>query len=320
MSQEKISIIIAVYNDGDTLERAVTSALNSDYKNLEVIVVDDGSTDGGVDKIHYLKNNFENLTVVKQKNMGLPGARDSGIKNATGDFITFLDADDELSPQKIIKQMNALKGSREASIVFTGGKKISENDDMSLVCCIDHEGHYLNITDQYCKRSIRPPTASMMLFKKLYLELGGFNKNLKAGSEFEFFTRDIAGNIEFILVPEQLYLQYIRSDSLRNNGNGRDQGYKALLSLLEGLILKEKEKYTQKKLIKYVDGKMLEIWISSFNWNREVRTNIIKTMILTSYCPFKYKIIFILSYILPGKLLKIIRKNITFFSGLKYNY
>lgn len=87
---EKISVIIPVYNQSDTIEKAIISVLEQEWNNIELIVVDDGSTDDLDDIIKSKKN----LIYLKQSHQGVSAARNRGIEHATGEYITFLDADD----------------------------------------------------------------------------------------------------------------------------------------------------------------------------------------------------------------------------------
>ena len=95
---KKISVIVPVYNvRPDFIETAVNSVLNQTYKNIEIIVVDDGSTEK--ETLDYLQAlNHPAIKLIHQENKGLGGARNTGINHATGDYIGFLDADDWLSP------------------------------------------------------------------------------------------------------------------------------------------------------------------------------------------------------------------------------
>lgn len=93
---KKISVIIPVYNTNpEFLQKAINSVLNQTYKNIEVIIVNDGSTDNNtLDFLKTLDN--KNINIINQENKGLGGARNTGINSATGDYIGFLDADDWL--------------------------------------------------------------------------------------------------------------------------------------------------------------------------------------------------------------------------------
>jgi glycosyltransferase involved in cell wall biosynthesis len=97
----KISIIIPAYNAQSYIEQCVLSAINQTYKNIEVIIVDDGSTDNTLKIIEGLARNHENILVISQKNQGVTAARRAAVLQSTGDYITFLDADDILCSEGI---------------------------------------------------------------------------------------------------------------------------------------------------------------------------------------------------------------------------
>lgn len=114
-----ISVIIPTYNTKIYIDNAIDSVLNQTYKNFEIIVVDDGSTDGTSE---YLADKYSNqISLIKQNNGGLANARNTGIINSKGDLIQFLDADDVLEPQKFEKSI----------------KKIEEGYDIVSCWCVD---------------------------------------------------------------------------------------------------------------------------------------------------------------------------------------
>ena len=90
----KLSVIIPIYNVKDYLEKCIESVLNQDYKNFELILVDDGSTDGSEQICDKYSRNNPNALVFHQKNSGVCAARNLGIENATGDYLCFVDSDD----------------------------------------------------------------------------------------------------------------------------------------------------------------------------------------------------------------------------------
>ncbi len=97
---ELVSIIIPAYNAAQTLERAVQSVLSQDYGPMEIIVVDDGSTDGTVDVV---RGYGEKVRLIQQENRGAGAARNRGVAKARGEYIAFLDADDEYLPGRLRK-------------------------------------------------------------------------------------------------------------------------------------------------------------------------------------------------------------------------
>lgn len=90
-----VSIIIPVYNTGMIIKRCINSILNSEYKNIEIIIVDDGSDNETATICDDFKNE-EKIYVIHQKNAGVSSARNKGIEWAQGEFITFVDADDTI--------------------------------------------------------------------------------------------------------------------------------------------------------------------------------------------------------------------------------
>lgn len=98
MEEILVSVCISVYNGGDTLRRCLNSVISQDIKRMEIIIVDDGSTDNSLQIMHEYKHNYpeKRILVLTQTHLGLAQGRLNGVKNAKGRYITFLDADDYL--------------------------------------------------------------------------------------------------------------------------------------------------------------------------------------------------------------------------------
>ena len=93
---EKVSIIIPVYNANKLIERCINSIINQTYKNIEIICVNDGSTDNSLDLLENFNKNDKRVIVISKENAGVSSARNAGIKLATGKYIMFVDSDDYL--------------------------------------------------------------------------------------------------------------------------------------------------------------------------------------------------------------------------------
>ena len=94
--ENKISVIVPVYNTEDYLEKCIRSIMNQTYKNLEIITINDGSTDNSLSILEYLKKEDDRIIIINQENMGVSKARNKGLDYATGEFIGFVDSDDFL--------------------------------------------------------------------------------------------------------------------------------------------------------------------------------------------------------------------------------
>ena len=113
----KVSVVIPCYNQGCYVKQAIDSVLNQTYQDLEIIVVNDGSTDNKTnDIIAHLKK--EKTTVITTENQGLAAARNNGIRKATGDYILPLDADDYIAPEYIEEAVAVLDNDPEVGIVY----------------------------------------------------------------------------------------------------------------------------------------------------------------------------------------------------------
>lgn len=108
MKNPKVSVIIPAYNCEEYIEQAILSCLCQDYENIEIVVVNDGSTDSTLEKIIPFADKG-NVIVINQSNQGVSAARNVGMENASGDYVTFLDADDALSPGTISSNIDLLK-------------------------------------------------------------------------------------------------------------------------------------------------------------------------------------------------------------------
>lgn len=100
MNNKKVSIIVAVYNAEETIERSIVSILNQKYENIELIVIDDGSIDGTKEVLKKFTSE-DRIKLIFQKNQGVSSARNKGLDSATGEYITFCDADDYLEDNHV---------------------------------------------------------------------------------------------------------------------------------------------------------------------------------------------------------------------------
>lgn len=119
----KISVLIAAYNVAEYLEKCLESVIKQTYKNIEIIVVDDGSTDDTSKLCDRFAESDSRIKVIHQKNSGLSAARNAGLKAATGDFVFFVDGDDFLSEEAIEELIK-----HDADIVVCGYKTVPKGE------------------------------------------------------------------------------------------------------------------------------------------------------------------------------------------------
>lgn len=124
-----VSVIIPVYNVAKILERCVNSVLTQTYKNLEIILVDDGSTDMSKQFCDVFAKKDPRVKVIHQANRGLSGARNAGLELATGDFVTFVDSDDSVQPY-LVELLLGLCTQHRAKMAIVGFRELAANAEI----------------------------------------------------------------------------------------------------------------------------------------------------------------------------------------------
>jgi glycosyltransferase involved in cell wall biosynthesis len=217
MNQEKkISVIIPNYNYGRYLSQAIESVLTQSYTNIELIVVNNGSTDNSLDVLRFYENR---IRVIDQANLGQSGARNSGLANATGDLVAFLDADDFWESSKLVKQIALI--SESAQLVYCGIAPFNDAIAESIpVVLPKHRGD--------CRRQfIDSPGDSVVLSGEstalftleLLKKVGSFDYELNSTAGWDFFRRcSRFTNFEFVDEPLVSYRLHDKnmSNSSRN--------------------------------------------------------------------------------------------------------
>ena len=112
----KISVIIPTYEHGDTIETCLLSLFNQTFKNFEIIVVNDGSTDNTVKILEKYK---DKIKIINQENRGAPAARNRGFKKSGGEFLIFCDADVKAKPNMLLKMLEVLEKHPEVSYAYS---------------------------------------------------------------------------------------------------------------------------------------------------------------------------------------------------------
>ena len=158
MENNKISVIIPVYNLEAYVERAVRSVLQQTYTNIEVLVVDDGSTDESWNVIQRISNSDNRVVPIRQENEGVTSARFNGIRHAKGQWIGFVDGDDEIETDIEMGKIKSDKQIRTLRFVIENGDIIISDLEMfadttrSVVNTLCKNG-YLEIIEKQVERN-----------------------------------------------------------------------------------------------------------------------------------------------------------------------
>ena len=242
-----ISVIIPTYNRRHTLPRAINSVLNQKVEISEIIIIDDGSTDG---TSQFISSNYPSLKYIYQNNRGVSAARNIGIKSARSNWIAFLDSDDEWLNTKLVEQLKLLKKHPEIKFIHTDETWIRNNNEVKQKQSHKKYGGYIfNKSLEKCR--ISPST--VVCKRSLLIELNGFDEDLLICEDYDLWLRITSmNNILFINKP--LIKKYGgHEDQLSINHNGIEKYH---IQSLEKLIWQNFPFEQNQKMIKMLITKI----------------------------------------------------------------
>lgn len=188
MNKILVTAIITTHNRVDLLKGAINSVLSQTYKNIECIVVDDASSDGTSEYCKSL-NCIRYISISKENSRGGNYARNIGIQNARGEYVAFLDDDDEWYPEKIEKQILVIEKNTDVGVVYCG-RMIKEitTSGVSYIKDLPRIGARGDMHIKILSR-IYFVTSECMIRKQLLLDVGCFDENVKFWQEYELMIR-----------------------------------------------------------------------------------------------------------------------------------
>jgi peptidoglycan/LPS O-acetylase OafA/YrhL len=210
-SKVRLSVVIPNYNTAEFVEFAVHSALNQTYSDIEVIVVDDGSTDDSVRRILSIADH--RLTCVTQENRGLSGARNTGILLARGEYIGFLDSDDTWYPDKARKHVALMNADRQLGLTFSHSAYLNEEgvETGHLLISSCKAPTAIDLTKRNHVGNGSTPVVRRVCFD----EAGWFDEGLRSCEDIEMWVRLAARtSFKLRLIPEILTGYRVREGSL----------------------------------------------------------------------------------------------------------
>ena len=184
MSNPEISVIVPSYNASRTIERALRSIALQTYSNYEIVIIDDGSTDNTKGMVSRFSEEFDSVQVkyITQSNSGPSSARNNGLQSARGNFIAFLDADDEWHKDKLEIQVKIIK---DKGLDFLGSGYQYDSFDYGNIDKADISTYSFN--SLLLKN--RFATSGVVIKKALFLEMQGFDESLKYAEDYDLWLR-----------------------------------------------------------------------------------------------------------------------------------
>jgi glycosyltransferase involved in cell wall biosynthesis len=209
-----VSVIIPTYNRSRLIARAVKSVLDQTYKNFELIIVDDASTDNTEEVVSSF--NDKRIRYVRhEKNKGEAAARNTGIKAARYDYIAYQDSDDEWLPEKLAKQMKLLQTApSEVGVIYTGFWKIENHGRIYIPFSWVRQKNG-DIYKELLKGNFIGSPA-VLVKKECFNKAGLFDEKLRNLVDWEMWLR-ISKHYHFMCVDEPLLIAHYDLDNVSDN-------------------------------------------------------------------------------------------------------
>lgn len=281
----KISVIVPIYNIIDCLERCVMSIVNQTYSDLEIILVDDGSTDGTEKLVDELALRDGRIKVIHKENGGSSSARNLGLTHATGEYIGFIDSDDYIEPDMYELLSDAVKnhGSKMAQI---SRDEVNEDGSRRPDICIPPEKEILISSADMMKELLMHRGDCSFCTRICHRDLFN-NREFPVGElneDFKLLTQMLLEVDEFPILPKQCYHVYYRmnSNSRRKDKNDFSRVFTDIVVNADYITKLVDDYYPQLKEIAFRFGMvqrldyMLHIPIGMMNRDNEFYMNVSK--------------------------------------------
>ncbi|GIR79360.1 MAG: glycosyl transferase [Alphaproteobacteria bacterium] len=239
----KISVVIPTLNRINTLQRALDSVINQTYKPAEIIVVDNGSSDG---TLKFLREQYPKITILTENKIGVSSARNKGIKKSINQWIALLDSDDAWHPRKLEIQTSMLDSAlKEYNLIHTDEVWFRNNKHINQMKKHKKQGGYIF---ERCL-SLCCISPSSVLFKKNILDkVGLFDESLPVCEDYDMWLK-ICSSEEVLFAQDKLTYKYGgHKDQLSKSYWGMDRfRIKSIENIIKNFDLSYKQKKQAKK-------------------------------------------------------------------------
>ena len=323
----KVSVVVPVYNVEKYLKRCLDSIFNQTYKNIEIILVNDGSKDNSRDICEEYEKNFDNIVLINQENGGLSAARNTGLKYVKGEAVTFVDSDDWLELDAIEYYVDSMK-KYDVDMVVTNN--IRTKDYQENILQPNNIKEEVLSQEDYAKKFFKIDGNSIEYYawSKLY------KREIMEDVEFPvgLFAEDVLGTFRYMKNAQSIFYsnKITYNYFINDNGLTAKFGDKDFdLEKIWDTIIEESEGYENKNFLKYavINRKRIDFNLlcrialaenkeeNIEKYSRKI-TELLKSIkenkqLLLEYLPFSRRVIlilFILNYSLGSKVLNILSK------------
>ncbi len=225
-----VSVLIPVYNCERYLESAIDSVLEQTFRNFEIILVNDGSSDRSGE----IAASYSTVRLFNCEHKGIPAARNFALSKAEGELIAFLDSDDMWVPEKLELQMNYLNDHPDCEIIFCNYRNFTDIPKEQLTAA---QRILLDKKIDHC-------LTAACIKKTLFERFGGFDPDCAYAEDTEWTARIIMGGVDVSAhLDDILYMRRVHTDNITmaHNDTGNKAFYSSLADSIRNRLLKGKQ-------------------------------------------------------------------------------
>jgi glycosyltransferase involved in cell wall biosynthesis len=251
-----ISVVIPVYNGERTILETIKSVLNQTFSDFELIIINDGSHDQTLEMVERIQDS--RLKVFSYANAGLSASRNRGVYHACGEYISFIDADDLWTPDKLEAQLRVLQENPKAGVAYSWTNYIDESGHFC------RRGSYITATGNVHAKlllvNFLENGSNPLICRQALIEVGGFEESLLAAEDWDMWLR-LAARYDFVCVPSPQILYRVSANSMSTNILKQEV---ATLAVIEQAFAQAPESlhylkpYSVANIYKYLTSKALE--------------------------------------------------------------
>lgn len=242
----KVSIIIPLYNKEENLSLLLERVCNQTYKNIEVILIDDGSKDNTYKICEKYKKSDDRICLYKQTNRGVSAARNVGLDIATGTYIAFIDGDDYIEKNYIEKLIEKISGKERNAVSVS--KILVRDEKNNIISEIDPEVNKYDTTIEYF---LNHWNVWGVLFPKKIIDAVRFDETIKISEDYKFISQLVANNDIMLYSAEDAIYNYVIHEQSAMQSRYSSEFLKGLHAEVEAYenLLKKGKKFYSSRLI-----------------------------------------------------------------------
>lgn len=298
-----VSVIVPVYNTGMYLRRCIESIIRQNYEKIELLLIDDGSTDDSLEICYRYMDMDNRIKVIHQENGGVCSARNRGINEMHGDYFMFVDSDDAIETNIIASAIEFFSKYPCVDMVVFGWKKIFENGQIESYmpikeCISDMESAVKTLLEHYNGYGGGYPN-KLWKTSSFDMYIPRYNESLFYFEDMEWMTRMFLGIKSFACLDQNGYLYYIRGNSTtfrQDNTERKEYGYHlSALQIVEDLVVSANlQRWYQDRYYPEIVNGVIHAWKYRYRnlnkWLLGIMQEISEVIMKSSQISFKIKI------------------------------